>query len=63
MTGLFMKQTWPTPRRQESKKSTAGIRSARFDHSGIVPLSRDRPPGEALSEVLMGVHTLLSYMR
>ena len=58
-----MKQTCPTPRRQESTKSTAGMRSARFDHSGIVPLIWDRPPGEALTELLNGVHSLLLVSR
>ncbi len=36
--GLFMKQTCPTPRRQESMKARNGLPSIRSPHAGIVPL-------------------------
>ena len=54
VTGLFMKQTCPTPRRQESTKSSSGFACARSAHAGIVPLI-DRPGGEPPPEVLIGV--------
>ena len=54
VTGLFMKQTCPTPRRQESTKASSGLPSARSAQAGIVPLI-DSAWGEAPAEVLMGV--------
>src|SRR3954465_8928246 len=57
--GLFMKQTCHTPRRQEQQHPTPGIRSARSDHPGIVPLTWDKPRGEAVTELLNGLHSLL----
>ena len=56
VTGLFMKQTWPTPRRQESTKSRSGLSAARSDQPGIVPLM-DRPDDEA-PDALIGVPSL-----
>ncbi len=53
VTGLFMKQTCPMPRRQESTKSSSGFACARSAHAGIVPLI-DRPGGEPPPEVLIG---------
>ena len=54
-----MKQTCPTPRRQESTKSSSGFACARSAHAGIVPLI-DRPGGEPPPEVLIGVPPLVA---
>ena len=58
VTGLFMKQTCPTPRRQESTKSSSGFACARSAHAGIVPLI-DRPGGDAASSRCSSVCSLL----
>ena len=44
VTGLFMKHTWPTPRRQESTNSTGGLPSMLSDQPGIVPLTDTASP-------------------
>ena len=44
VTGLFMKHTCPTPRRQESTKARSGLPSARSPQACMVPLTDTPPP-------------------
>ena len=44
VTGLFMKHTCPTPRRQESMKASSGLPSACSLNAGMVPLTVTPPP-------------------